>query len=611
MDYDLTQLAKQHGIKRNVILRGIKFTAARMQSLYRIAVKPVDAWQKAVNEQLLPAYAQAMSRLTHDNEADDLAEIIRIAKSLTDGTMVEVSADVRDWMDDSVKWHEKRWADSVKAGTGLDVFPYVNKQTSAARLKAFQERISSLIKDVSDTSRKDIEELIWNGLTNQTPRKELGKQIADRLGIARRRANRIAVDQAQKLNGALTRERMREAGLTKYRWRHSGKLHFRPKHKARNGRIYKIGYPKGDEPGFAIYCFPSGQPVSVHDDVLKIWRRWHSGDLTEFVTASGETVRCTPNHPILTRSGWKPAQAINIGEDIVHSTMRCVDAFDVYIEQREPLIGEVFATGETLFGTVSADAGPGDFHGDVIADENIDVVDTDGGLWAELEACISKSIAEVMLEKADATLLALARSGAFKTSIETVRNATDSRVRSLRLMAALFWRHLVPDNAPRLSSAANWYAIALQHIGDGLALGAEAIAQRFDGLSAKVGPDRFRLIVLYAIARAAAESADTVIAPAAEVLGQAIGMEADERADLFEGLSGFEPGYDKVEAIVTRRWSGHVFNLQTVSGWYVAGKTVVGNCGCVAEPVLEASAEEMAAEETVAEENGILPNKDV
>jgi len=259
--YDLRQLARQAGLRRNVTLRPIEITGALKRSLYGLCVRPVQAWEQEVRERILPAYGRALSSLTQDDESDDIEQIIKISEALVEGRTIQVSAEVEDWLKTATKWHEKRWADSIRAGAGVDVFPFINRTESLPKVNIFQKQISGLIKDIDATARKDIEQAIWRGLTEQTPRKEMGKQIAERLGIQRRRANRIAVDQAQKLNGELTRLRMGEAGLKKYKWRHSGKVNYRKEHKARNDKVYELGKPAGDQPGMKIFCACVAMPI--------------------------------------------------------------------------------------------------------------------------------------------------------------------------------------------------------------------------------------------------------------------------------------------------------------------------------------------------------------
>lgn len=266
MTFSLARLARRAGLRRRRRLAPIIITDALKKDLYRLTVRPVRAWEQQVKESILPAYDRALSTLTRDDEADNIAEIIRIAEALVEGRTVQVTAEVEDWLRTAVKWHEQRWLAAIGSGAGVDVFPFINRAESLPRIKAFQRRISSLIKDIDAVARKDIEDAVWRGVTEQTPRKQVGKEIAERLGIQRRRANRIAIDQAQKLNGELTLTRMQEAGLTTYEWRHSGKVHFRPEHKARNGKVYRIGEPEGDQPGMKPFCGCIAMPVLDPDD---------------------------------------------------------------------------------------------------------------------------------------------------------------------------------------------------------------------------------------------------------------------------------------------------------------------------------------------------------
>lgn len=254
MTFNLAQLARQAGRRTNVTLAPIEITDTLKRELYAITVLPVRGWEQQVRQRVRPGYAQAISTLTRDDESDDMAEIIRISEALVAAGLVEVEVRVERWLTQAVKWHEERWNAAVRSGTGIDVFPFIDRRQNDARVKAFLRRITNLISDIDATARKDIAETVWRGFTEQTPRRDVAKELTRRLGIQRARANRIAVDQAQKLNGELTAIRMAEAGLSAYKWRHSGKRNYRPEHLARNGKVYKLGQPAGDEPGFKPFC---------------------------------------------------------------------------------------------------------------------------------------------------------------------------------------------------------------------------------------------------------------------------------------------------------------------------------------------------------------------
>lgn len=261
MAFDLADLARQNGLRKNRVLRGIEITDTLKRDLYRIVVRPVQAWERQVIDRIRPAYGQALSTLTRDDESDDLADAIRIAEAQAAGATVMVDAEVRGWVLDALRWHEQRWADAVKAGTGIDVFPFIDRKENAARVKAFQSQIANLVKDVDAKTKKEIADTVWRGFAEGKPRKKIAKELTERIGIARRRANTIAVDQAQKLNGELTRIRMGEAGVEWYKWRHSRKRRFRPAHKRRDGKLYRLGQPAGDEPGYRVYCGCVSEPV--------------------------------------------------------------------------------------------------------------------------------------------------------------------------------------------------------------------------------------------------------------------------------------------------------------------------------------------------------------
>ena len=267
MTYKLASVARRAGIKRNKTLRPIFVTQELKKSLYALSVASVRELRVQVKDRLLPAYGAAVDSMTRDDQAEDLASVLTQIELVVDGVVVTAVADLPDWFRVAIRWHDQKWRSSVRGAVGVDVYPFPDQLRYDTRIKAFQNAAADLIRDVSDKVKTEIKGIVWRGLTQQTPRAEIGKQISERMNIARCRANLIAIDQANKLSGELTAIRMEEAGLDSYVWKHSGKVHYRPHHKARDGKVYKMGEPKGDQPGWAPYCGCVRAPVVDVDAV--------------------------------------------------------------------------------------------------------------------------------------------------------------------------------------------------------------------------------------------------------------------------------------------------------------------------------------------------------
>lgn len=256
MTYDLARMAKQSGIRRKTItLRPIEITRTLQEELYVVVVQPVRSWEAQWSETVAPVYARSWDGLVLDAETDDLAEALARAEAGVVAAMVTISGETREWLERALRWHSTRWIAAVRAATGIDVFPFIDMESNRQVLLAFRDRILNLIRDLEGQTRKNVSETVWRGFLNRTPPREVAREIAAVWGVGRRRATRIAIDQANKLSSELTRIRQEEAGFNRYVWRHSGKRHPRPEHVARNGKVFEWSNPPyGGHPGTEPFC---------------------------------------------------------------------------------------------------------------------------------------------------------------------------------------------------------------------------------------------------------------------------------------------------------------------------------------------------------------------
>ena len=139
-------------------------------------------------------------------------------------------------------------------------------------------------------------------------------------------------------------------------------------------------------PGGDYSCFPGESPLNVFYGARKVFRHSYCGELTTLVTDSGEEIVCTPNHPVLTDKGFVAANLLDIGDHIVKVPDQPIGAANGQTDSFNTSFSEMFESAK-LLGIVdkSASRFGGDFHGDITANEEIDVVSFDWELPCEVD----------------------------------------------------------------------------------------------------------------------------------------------------------------------------------------------------------------------------------
>lgn len=299
---------------------------------------------------------------------------------------------------------------------------------------------------------------------------------------------------------------------------------------------YKVGnllpiHP-GCVPGESTVFVPSGGARKSGEfawgEIQAVSRRLFQGELVEFVTARGDQVRVTPNHPVLTDQGWRPAHLLGMGDTVFRSGdgQREMGS-GPQVNQRPALAKDVFDAARMAFPLVRMPLAAKDFHADR-ADGEVEIVYTDGHFPTPRGADVIEVVGEDLLVGAHSGRLPF-DSGSALSSL-TPGRATASRraVGTLGLGSDLFGSHL---GGPELSG--------------------HRPATRFD-------------------------------APADEFSLESVATYSDRGLDLIGRLAGLV----EADCIVELRrvgFSGHVFNLHTREGWYSSNSHIVSNCDCGVE----------------------------
>lgn len=139
-----------------------------------------------------------------------------------------------------------------------------------------------------------------------------------------------------------------------------------------DGTIWKKGDPSMRVPPLHFNCLLGDSHVLTVGGVSGASKRWFDGEIFIIKTSRGRELRCTPNHPILTRSGWVSASAINVGSDIVCDLVgEWKGLVDSNHKNIPPLIKDVvhsvFSSSKVL--TMPVPVSAKDFHGDGVGSE--------------------------------------------------------------------------------------------------------------------------------------------------------------------------------------------------------------------------------------------------
>ena len=407
---------------------------------------------------------------------------------------------------------------------------------------------------------RQIKEQITRGIIQGKAYSEVAKAVTERANVAASRAIRIVQTEAHRsqVMGRLDSLEHAEAqGVEMMKvWSSALDSRTRDSHQAMDGQRVKMNEdfesPSGGRgPGPSmlgsaeedINCFPGDTVVETASGVQAATKRWYEGPLVKIVTASGIELSGTPNHPILTAQGWLPLGSIKKGCNVVSSTLRePMRLSNPDINHKPSSIGEIFDSVSVAFPTERVSGANEQFHGDGFA-ADVDIIAIKG----ELQDWIQPAQGEPMSKNGFA-LAHLGEGGLLgKGSLGEVGFPTLD----------------TPDNGMGGGSQGKSF------LGWGIS---HSDIHRFAPVAGGNA----------ALKKGAADN---------------FSAEAEGGGEGFFGFTG-EVLLDEVVGVEVGDFRGHVFNLQTQEGWYLATAIVppnatevkgllVHNCRCSVRAEIE------------------------
>ena len=511
-------------------------------------------------------------------------------------------------------YHRQRTRETLGRLLAVDIDPVLNDDAIRRTMAQWQRENIDLISTLPETLSTGLKKRLGETfLEKPFDRQAVRETLAKEYNVTGSRLKLITRDQTSKAVGRLTRARHQQLGIAQYRWRSVGDNAVRDEHRALDGVLLSWDEtpPGGEHPGGAIQCFvgeslvlPAGLQASVSYRYV--------GEVVEIGLASGVKTTVTPNHPILTKAGWKRACDIEKADELFVHRGRG----DITASTGEPKTGNRYARAEDLHrlhGGLACEDRPialgVDLHGAPRRrDEEVEVIATPGVLRDGFDALAREVFANLGLKAAAAAQTALLTLGEAMPLLESTLAATSLGVSGSGQGLPLVGRRPGHSQVHGSRPIPGWQTQVAEAGLDDRATPAELLGDLLDGpigipeclnVRQQVGSPLFVPFSATGLAGGGMRNAQVVQAHLNGVVS-----DTQRLADLGHVAALFRESTDFAqERVAWKRLRHHdapVYNFETSTGIIIANGIVTHNCRCVAIPVVDG--EELRRQKEQAEE---------
>jgi len=330
-----------------------------------------------------------------------------------------------------------------------------------------------------------------------------------------------------------------------------------------------------------VACLPGDMQVRA-SGILAMMKRWYNGDLVIIHTASGKELSCTPNHPILTPVGWVAACLLDKGDHIISNSLdqRVTPGNMNYQDMPARIedIAEAFGCLQEVTATPMPMTAK-DFHGDGIGSE-VAVVWANRLLWNCRDSAILQHDCKFCFSRRNVTPIALYADGDLTPFLDSPDSPSLGEVGGFGVSSILFGRSLGHHQSIGDKRGAVLDARFEQAVLNNTPAYTEDMTEAQLRFSRQIASNQFfdghRLAALRVglggMPFAPHSSQVQMLQYGTDVDSQGIG-------NLLHCLAGMI-FLDEIVGIERHQFAGHVYNLQTRSGWYSANDIITHNCRC-------------------------------
>lgn len=367
--------------------------------------------------------------------------------------------------------------------------------------------------------------------------------------------------------------------LSGVRWSATLDMDTCPDCAALDGQDWEVEDPH-PEPPLHPNCLPGDTLISSSSRVAAISKRKYHGDLFVIRTASGLEIRCTPNHPILTDTGFIPAQSLNLGQNVIRDAG--IDRVFLGGEHENNVVSSIeeLASSFLKSGKMTArkvPMSPEDFHHDAV-DNEVAVVLADWELLKKSNASLPEFVGKNGL---------VGRNGGGHVQVSRLRallklflgalNPQNGFMRGISKRLAFFRSRILHALDLLLVSIAQRDTMLLEHACD---IGPSGIQPTRYSIDTDPLVIQRENLVDGGLVSGTFGSVHDDASVVRDITLHDISADAKLARELIDGHSG-PVAPDQIVDIRKIDFLGHVYNLQTAKGFYIANGIITHNCRCV------------------------------
>lgn len=203
-----------------------------------------------------------------DDALTDLIRVVELVQRAVDETLPINEGELQGVAEAVDAFATAQQAEVFARVAAIDIF---TPELATGLYADFVSMNVDLITSIDARFFADIEAAVTDAVRTGRSTDELRREIQNRYGVSKSRAELIARDQISKFNGQVTEYRQRSVGITRYMWSTSGDERVRLAHKELDGKIFEWSKPPAEgHPGEPIQCRCIAVPVFDEADAAQL-----------------------------------------------------------------------------------------------------------------------------------------------------------------------------------------------------------------------------------------------------------------------------------------------------------------------------------------------------